>query len=250
MSNKSAPLYRVIKAAVRLGFPKIRVEGAENLPPEPAVLVGNHCQMNGPIAWELYAPRPRYTWCAGQMMRLKEVPAYAYADFWSVKPRRSRWLYKIASYLIAPLSVCVFNNARTIPVYRDARVLTTFRESVQRLQEGADLVVFPEHAAPYNAILCDFQDRFIDLARMYYRKTGRALCFVPAYLAPSLKTLVLGRPIRFRPEAPMKEERERICRELMEAITALALALPRHRVVPYRNLPKRDYPWSKEASEL
>ena len=32
------------------------------------------------------------------------------------------------------------------------------------------------------------------------------------------------------------------CAALTDAITALALSLPEHRVVPYRNIPKRLYP--------
>lgn len=48
--RKISPLYRLIKAAVRAVYPKIRVVGEENLPPEPVVYVGNHSQMNGPIA--------------------------------------------------------------------------------------------------------------------------------------------------------------------------------------------------------
>ena len=31
------------------------------------------------------------------------------------------------------------------------------------------MVVFPEHYVPYNHILNDFQDKFIDIARLYYK---------------------------------------------------------------------------------
>ena len=39
-----------------------------------------------------------------------------------------------------------------------------------------------------------------------------------------------------------EEERARICHEMQEAITDLARGLPRHTVVPYPNIPKKDYP--------
>ena len=239
------PLYRVIKFLVWLFYPRMTVEGAELLPEEPAVIVGNHAQMNGPIACELYFPRKRRTWCAGEMMRLRDVPDYAFRDFWSRKPRSVRWFYRLLSYVIAPLSVCVFNNADTIAVYRDARLIGTFRNSMNTLAAGEDVVIFPEHDAPGNHILCQFQDKFVDTARFYYKKTGQALCFVPLYLAPDLHKMVLGTPVRFRPEAPIGEERQRICGCLTEEITRMAEALPPHRVVPYNNVPKREYPWSR-----
>ena len=132
--NKCPRLYAAIKWVVKSCYPKIEVVGQENLPDEPAVIVGNHSQMNGPIASELYTPGKHYIWCAGQMMHLKDVPAYAYEDFWSKKPKLLRPFYKLLSYLIAPLSVCVFNNANTIGVYHDTRIISTFKQTVQRLQ--------------------------------------------------------------------------------------------------------------------
>ena len=243
--RKDYPLYRVIKFLVWLFYPKMTVDGAEHLPEEPALIVGNHAQMNGPIACELYFPRKRRTWCIGEMMHLREVPDYAFQDFWSRKPRSVHWFYRLLSYVIAPFSVCVFNNADTIAVYRDTRLIGTFRNSMKALADGEDVVIFPEHDAPYNQILCQFQDKFVDTARFYYKKTGKALCFVPLYLAPALHKMVLGEPVRFCPEAPIEEERQRICDYLAEEITQMAEALPRHRVVPYNNISRRDYPYNR-----
>lgn len=246
MQQKSYPVYKFIKALVRFFYPKTEVIGEENLPDEPVIAVGNHCQMNGPIVSELYYPRRRYTWCAFQMMELHEVPDYAYADFWSAKPAATRWFYRLLSYIIAPLSVCIFNNAETIPVYHDARLIGTFRQTMQHLDEGASIVIFPEHGESYNNILCQFQDKFIDVARLYYKKTGKELCFVPMYLAPKLKKVYLGKPIRFDSSTPIKQERERICKYLMDEISSIAVSLPRHKVIPYKNLPRRKYNWNTE----
>ena len=238
-------LYRCIRWSVLHAYPRMTLVGVENLPDGAAVIVGNHAQMYGPLNAELYFPKPSYTWCAAQMMTLSEVPGYAFQDFWSQKPASSRWLFRVASYLIAPLSVCIFNNADTIPVYHDTRLRLTFRETLERLDAGARVIIFPEHDAPGNRLLSDFQDRFIDLARFYYRQTGRALPFVPMYSAPALRRIVIGRPTLFAPDAPLNEERARVKRYLMEEITTMAEALPPHTVVPYRNIAKRDYPQNR-----
>ena len=240
--RKDRWLYLAVKWCVKTLYPRIRVEGLENLPTEGAIIVGNHCKMNGPIASELYAPGKHYTWCAGEMMQLREVPKYAYEDFWSEKPRWCRPFYKLLSYIIAPLSVCVFNNAETIGVYHDTRIISTFRQTVKALQEGANVVIFPEHDEPYDHIICRFQDRFIDVAKLYYKRTGKAVSFVPMYLAPALKTMYLGKPVAFHPEAPMEEERTRIAGELMAAVSSIAQSLPEHTVIPYKNIPKKKYP--------
>ena len=248
--KKPSLLYRFIKFCVKTAYPKMEVVGAENLPDEPVIVVGNHTQMNGPIACELYFPGKRYTWCAGQMMHLKEVPQYAFQDFWAQKPRWTHPFYRVLSYVIAPLSVCVFNNANTIGVYRDARILSTFKNTVSKLCEGASVVVFPEHDVKYNHIICEFQDKFIDIARLYYNKTGRELAFVPMYIAPKLHKMYIGKPIRFQAGEPMEIQRKRICAYLMDTITQIAVSLPEHTVVPYRNIPQKDYPRNILTEEI
>lgn len=241
--------YRIIRWLVQLFYPKTEAVGVENLPQGSCLVVGNHAQMNGPIVCELYFPIDRFTWCTGQMMHLKEVPQYAYQDFWSQKPKWTRWFYKLLSYVIAPISVCVFNQAKTIPVYKDARIITTFKQTAKRLKEGSTVVVFPEQDVPYNAILSDFQDKFIDIARLHFKQTGKALPFVPMYIAPNLKKLYLGEPVCFQPDMPMEEERQRIKTALQERITEMAVSLPRHKVVPYRNISPKLYPYNRSEKE-
>ena len=243
-------LFKLIKSLVKLFYPKMEVIGIENLPEEPCIIVGNHTQMNGPICAELYCPGEHYTWCAGEMMHLKEVPEYAFRDFWSQKPKWTHPWFKILSYLIAPLSVVVFNNAHTIGVYHDTRLIGTFKSTVKRLQDGNSIVIFPEHDVTYNHIIYDFQNRFIDVAKLYYKKTGKQVSFVPLYIAPKLKQMHFGKPILFDPDTPMDKERDCICRYLMDEITDIAVSLPEHTVIPYRNIPKKYYPKnvSKEAS--
>lgn len=238
----SERFYGMLRALVQWVYPKVTVEGLENLPQEPCLLVGNHAQMNGPIIAELYIPGERAIWCTSEMMHCKEVPAYAYRDFWSEKPRCLRWFYHLLSYLIAPVSACIFNEAHTIAVYRDDRILNTFRQTLEKLIDGSRVVVFPEGPEAHNCIVNQFQDGFVDVGRLYGKRTGKALPFVPMYVAPRLRKIYLGKPIYYDVHASRASERSRICGELMEAVTELAIRLPRHTVVPYRNIPKKDYP--------
>jgi len=242
-------LYRFIRFWVRVIYPKTRVEGAENLPEGPAVIVGNHAKMNAPIACELYFPGKHRTWTAGEMMHLKDVPAYAFRDFWSYKPSYIRWFYKGLSYVIAPVSVCIFNNADCIGVYHDSRIMRTFRASVKALHEGTRVIILPEHDEPHNNIVCEFSEKFVDVARMYYRRYKEPVSFVPMYTAPELKKIYMGKPVIFDPLAPIEEERSRICTAMMDGITGIARSLPEHTVVPYPNIPRRDYPSNKAITK-
>lgn len=243
-------LYKIIKGLVRIFYRKMKVVGLENLPEKNAIIVGNHTQMNGPICGELFMPENCYTWCAGEMMHLKEVPAYAFSDFWSQKPKCLQPFYRFLSYLIAPLAACIFTNARTIAVYRDMRIMSTFKETLKTLENGRNVLIFPEKDEKYNNILYTFQENFIDVAKLYYKKTGISLTFVPMYIAPKLNSMYIGKGIRFESINKIEEERKRISDYLSDEITKIARELPEHTVIPYRNIPRKYYLSNKDITEV
>ena len=242
--RRTTRTHRIARKLIWLFYPKdVRLEGEENLPKESCIIVGNHARMNGPILSELYFPGDRAIWTAGEMFRLKDVPAYAFQDFWSGKPKWTHPFYRVLSYLIAPLAVCIFNHAHTIPVYHDARSLSTFRTTVARLTDGARVIIFPEHAVPHDHIVNAFQEKFVEVARLYHKRTGKRLAFVPMYVAPALHACYLGEPVYHDPTAPKEKEDHRIASVMMDRIRQLAESLPLHTVVPYDNaVKKQDYP--------
>ena len=83
--KKTSVFFKVFKFGVKLFYGKMEIIGLENLPKNNTIIVANHCQTNGPIAGELFMPDNCYIWCAGEMMNVKEVPQYAFSDFWSQK---------------------------------------------------------------------------------------------------------------------------------------------------------------------
>ena len=120
MEEKKTPwIYKVVYSLVKRFSPKYKLAGTENLPKEPCVIVGNHSQIYGPIAGEIYIPGDHYVWCAGQMMHKEEVPDYAFQDFWSGKPKGSHWFYRLLSHAITPLAVLIFNNMKVNDPYNE-----------------------------------------------------------------------------------------------------------------------------------
>lgn len=248
-SPVSRGVYKFLRAVIPPFLPKYSLEGADKLPDENVIFVGNHAQMMGPICGELYFPKKSLIWCAYQMMALREVPDYAFEDFWSGKPKRTRWFYKLSSYAIAPLSVSVFNNAHTIPVYHDRRIIDTMKLTSSALADGWSVIIFPECKEKRSAVINRFQTGFVDAARYYYKDTGKSVSFAPFYIAPTLKTIYFGEPIAFDASAPVRRERERIGGYLMDEVTRLAVSAPPHIVVPYDNIPKNKYPMNTDCEE-
>ena len=142
----------------------------------------------------------------------------------------------------------LFNNANTIEVYCDKRIISTFKKTFNKLKEGKSIVIFPEGKKDYNNIINDFQTGYVDIARMYYKRTGKALKFVPLYIAPNLRKMYMGKSVEFSPDEPIENERERITAHLMKEITDIARNLPEHKVVPYKNVPKKEHKTNYEKT--
>ena len=238
-------VYRLIRKLVSIFVSKFDIEGEENLPEGPSIVVGNHSQAFGPIVSELYFPRKHYTWCISEMMEKEKVADYAYKDFWSKKPKAIRPVFKLVSHIIPPLAELIFTSAATIPVYRDRRIMKTMQLSSEKLKEGASIVIFPEDYTEYNNIVHRFQRGFVQVAKYHYRQTNEAVCFVPMYVCPELKKIVFGKATMYSPKESSAKEAERICTYLQEAISELAYSQPRHRVVPYPNVSKKNYPYNE-----
>lgn len=244
--SKNKPfLFTFLKVMVSVFYRKRTFIGIENIPNEPAIIIGNHAQMHGPLTSEMYFPTKKYIWCISNMMSIKEVPKYAYKDFWSHKPKIFRFFYKLLSYIIAFPSAYCFNKADTIAVYKDARLIHTFKTTIEKLNEGANIVIFPECEKEFNNIINEFQDKFIDVAKLYYKKYEKEISFVPMYNAPSLKIVVFGKPIKYNHELDIEKQRKSICDYLKQEITHIATSLPKHIVTPYLNIKKKNYPISK-----
>ena len=243
-------VFKLIRGLVKFFYGKTVIEGLGNIADNNTIIVANHSQMNGPIVCELYMPENCYIWCAGEMMNIKEVPAYAFNDFWSQKPKWTQPFYKLLSYIIAPISYCVFNNARTVAVYHDSRIVGTFRETVEMLKNGRNIIIFPEKDETRNNILNKFQENFVDVARLYYKRTGVELNFAPMYIAPYLKKAYIGNAIKYNSQNTPEEERKRISEYLADEITETARSLSEHTVVPYRNIPRSRYLRNTDITEV
>lgn len=243
--KKQTLAYKTLRFFINVFYKKRTFEGLENLGDEPSIIIGNHAQIHGPIIAEVQFPVKRKTWCIGNVLSKEEFVEHAKTDFWGHKPKYIKWFFNILAHIIAPIGASVFNGADVIGVYKDARLAKTFKDTVRELCDGNHIIIFPECPTEYNNIVNEFQDKFIDVARLYYKRSGKCISFVPMYNAVRLKKVLLGKPIKFDPNIPIDEMRFIICDYLKKEITNLALSLPSHEVVQYANKGRKNNPKSK-----
>jgi hypothetical protein len=214
---------------------RVRVRGASHIrSDEPLILVANHAGSFGPISVISSLPYKLHPWVNHEVTDLRSVARRIQAEFVEgelhLKPPVSSYLSKV----IGRVCVALMRDIGAIPVYNmSKKIRSTVDASLRILEQGRNIVVFPEDSLkPINEALCDFCTGFLHVAKLYYEKTRKAVCFLPVAVNRKLRSIQVGRPIRFNAAAPFPQEKARLKRELETEIYSLYLSLEREFGLP------------------
>ncbi len=199
----------VPRSLVKLFVPKQKTIWHGEKPTSPAVFVCNHNRAFGPLAmmsrFQLYKQsRP---WVIGEICNAKEIPAYAKKDYWC-KP--NKWYTGIYNATV-PYFAClilppIMRWIGAVPVYHDARLRKTFSLSVGYLQDGDNIILFPEKPEEFGKYSEDFMTGFVLLARQFEKKTGKKLDMYPVFLDKKKRVINVGNAVHSDCELPAKED--------------------------------------------
>lgn len=211
---------RVIMAVLRPFF-RHTLKGAENIVQDennPIVFLCNHGEIYGPVSGMLYIPVPVRPWVMSELTNTPlEVAEYVYK--WSISP--IKWLGRAGWWiarLIGPVAVWAMRQFEAIPVYRNKprELMTTFRRSVEAMEAGDNLLIFPENPDAIegegyaHGKMGELFRGFPMLAQVYFNRTGKRCRFLPMYAHKGNRTLSFGEPVLFDPDNDTIAERDRI----------------------------------------
>ena len=156
----------------------------------PLVFLGNHAEIYGPIASALCFPVP--------------------VRFW------------VISHMMANV-MCGLNS---IPVYRDSpmKLRMTLRKSVEALENGDNLMIFPEHpdGKYVKGSVSEFSPGFLMLAEAWWKKTGKKLRILPVFANRTERTFTFGEEICYEPANGFAAEQERILKDARNQMLRMA----------------------------
>lgn len=176
---------------------------------EPCVFVCSHIGAMGPIYMSISFPLCEQVriWCNEQVMNRGECAEYVRHDFWwkpesKLAPLYSATIPHLAAMVLPP----VLNSAPTIPVYHDARVMTTLRQSLKALKAGHHVVIFPEKPSGYGEYDRHINTGWLNLCVMYHRMTGKALRMWPVYIDQKAHVFRIAKSVQYDPARPLQEQ--------------------------------------------
>ena len=204
----------------------------------PVIMVANHAGSLGPVSVITTVPVKTYPWVTHEVTDLQTVARRIQAYFLErelhLRPPVSEFLGRA----IGRICVGLMKDIGAIPVYPKSRKMaSTFQLSLRLLGEGKNILVFAEDSRrPLNEAICEFGTGFIHLAKLYYRKTRKAIRFIPVAVNKKGRGILVGAPIRFDPTNPFPLERDRLKRELESSVSMLYRELEGHGLEPAAGL--------------
>ena len=201
MEKSKHPIFDRFKSLFRLFKKKPSIIELGGDYDQPTIYVANHAAANGPFTYGLYFPRRFVPWGTYEMCgNISERWNYLYHTFYRKKLKFS----PLKSFLIATpfcvISKMVYCGAELIPTYKDIRLSSTIKHSIQAMQAGNNVLIFPENSEDVG--YCENIDRFhrgfVLLARRFQSKTGREVPICPVYYNGKRNRMVIGRPVYLR----------------------------------------------------
>jgi hypothetical protein len=136
------------------------------------IILSNHEGTDAPMSLELYLDKPIRMWGAHEMNSgVVEMYKYQSRVYYHEKKHWNLHLARLFCLIASPITNLFYKGLNLISTYRDTRFRRTVRESVEALQQGYNIVIFPEDSAKgYLAELEGFFAGFVVLAESCLKK--------------------------------------------------------------------------------
>ena len=196
--TKKHPFYDKVKSVIRLFKKKHEVIYLGEKVEKSSLILSNHVGMSAPLSWELYPEFPFRFWGTYEMNgNLKTVYKYLSETYFHNKMHWPLFLSKLFCLIAAPVMKGFYKGLEVISTYTDLRLKQTINTSLEVLNKGHNIIVFPEDSSSgYFDKLTKFYSGFLFLAKTCYKKGHDVPIFV-SYYSKKNKKAVIDKPIKY-----------------------------------------------------
>ena len=177
--------------------PKVKYLGQE-FEDGSFLLLSNHSARKAPTKIELYFKRDLRMWGTHELTEgFKEVHKYLTNTYFHEKKHWPKFWAKTLGTLATPFFYSFYKGMRIIPTYRDARFMNTLKMSLQYIQNGTPIIIYPEDSSKgYNELIEHFFSGFVSLLDLALKR-GHDLNVYVAYFQNQNNTFYIDNPVRY-----------------------------------------------------
>ena len=190
--------FHILKGFFKIFLRKPKVVNITDSPLEKkAIYLMNHCGARGPLIFELAFPVRSSPWGAHEMCgNYRERWNYLYRVFYTQKLHWNKFKAFLVATPFAVISKWIYNSVGLIATYRDARFLSSLRNSIAVLNADLSIVIFPEDSTEgYLDKTQAFNNGFIQLSKTYFKREKQDLPVYGVYYDRKKNTFFVGEPL-------------------------------------------------------
>lgn len=208
---------------MRMFFKKPKILSLSGELNDRAVFVANHAAMFGPVVYNLYLPAQFAQWGAWPMLGTWKQRYHYLRDVYFIQKRhKNKFAATLLALFEAGFSPMFYKGLRVLPSYNDQRFLITLRKSIQVLDSGKGVIIFPENSDDgYHETLTEFYAGFVELAKYYRKRKGEDVPIYPVYYHAKLKKIVIGFPSYYSEYEAKGMDRKQIANEFCRQVNEL-----------------------------
>jgi hypothetical protein len=140
--------FRIFKTILKIRYRKPNFIYLGDKPTSQSIILSNHIGARVPLTLELYADFPIRFWGTHEMNTgLRNMYRYQTKTYYHGKKGWNIHLARLFCLLASPLTNIFYKGLRLISTYQDYRLRSTIQESLEVIQNGGNIVVFPEDSS-------------------------------------------------------------------------------------------------------
>ena len=214
--------YRIAVPLVRLFIPKLKVEWEVPFDGEPCIFVANHERAIGPLEMAACFPlrSESHIWIYAAPLSRKTTPDYVRNDHWWDENSRLALLWSaVIPPLVSLILPPILRSVPHIPVHHDGRAVSAIKESLRLLQDGKNVVIFPEMTTGYRQPDPEkMNEGWLMLLPMYARRAGKPLKVWPVRLDLENKKMRIRAPFVMEENIPLRDQTPDLSRKVLRGI--------------------------------
>lgn len=163
-----------------------------------SLILSNHEGTDAPMSLEMYLDKPLRMWGAHEMNSgLIKMYGYQTRVYYHEKKHWNIHLARMFCLIASPLTNLFYKGLNLISTYRDGRFVKTIRESIVAINNGENIVVYPENSE--NGYLSQLEGFFAGFAVFADAclKKGIDLPIVVSYFKKNEKVFVFDHSVKY-----------------------------------------------------
>ena len=214
--------FRFLKIIMKLRYKKPNFIYLGEEISNSSIILSNHKGTDAPMSLEIYLNKPIQFWGTYQMNSgLKKLYSYQTKIYYHEKLHWNLFLARLFCLFASPLTNLFYKELNLISTYPDARFRNTIKESFNAIQEGKNIVIFPEKSTDgYKNILDGFSAGFVLLCE-HSLNNGVDLPIFVSYYNKKKKIYIIDKPVLYSDLKEKYKTKENIAKLLCDRCNEL-----------------------------